>query len=90
MTASFPRRATVVWVVLVLVTAATFWMGTEHPFLAAGGRVAPALALVAAFVKAYLVGREFMEVRGGPPALRWVFTTWISGFGGITLIFLWV
>lgn len=88
MTATWPRRAVAVWGVLVVVTAATFWLGTDHPFSGVGPRFATGLALAAAFVKAWLVGQHFMEIREAPVALRLVFGAWVLVFGTIcTLLY---
>ena len=85
MRGSIPLRPTVVWVLLVAVTGASFWLGTDHPFQSLGVRVASATALGIAFLKAYLVGQDFMEVRGAPAPLRWAFATWIVAFGSVTI-----
>lgn len=88
MTGGTPRRATIVWLVLIAVTVTTFWLGTEHPFIGSGSRVAGGVALGGAFLKAFLVGQDFMEVRGAPATLQIVFGGWIVVFGSLTLTFL--
>lgn len=84
MIAVVPRRVTAVWVLLVGVTAASSWIGTGH---VGGARAAAVLVVGAAFGKAFLVGRHFMEIGGAPAALRWVFTAWTCGFGALCLGF---
>lgn len=79
---TFPRRSVTVWVVLIAVTCATFWLGTDHPFSDVSGRLASALAIVLAFVKVRLIGMDFMEIRQAPRALRFAFTLWLSVIGG--------
>ena len=37
-----------------------------------------AAVVVIAFLKAYLVGMEFMEVRGAPAVLRGLLTGWVG------------
>jgi hypothetical protein len=81
MSAGVPRRTTAVWLVLVGITAASLWVGTGH---LPAGRTGPSSAAVvvgAAFVKAHLVGRHFMEVRDAPAPLRVAFGTWTGLFG---------
>jgi flagellar motor component MotA len=87
MSTGVPRRTTIVWLVLVGLTVASLWVGTGH--LPAGGTAQASAAAVvgAAFVKAHLVGRHFMEIGGAPAALRWVFTAWTCGFGALCLAF---
>jgi hypothetical protein len=66
---------------------ASFWVGTGH--LPARGTQSPAAAVVgAAFVKAYLVGRHFMEVRDAPAPLRLVFGAWTGLFATLCVALL--
>lgn len=80
-----PIRPTVIWAVLVMATAATFWVGTDHPFSMLGTEFAPALTLALAFVKAALIGNEFMEIRAAPRPLRVAFAAWITVFATATV-----
>jgi hypothetical protein len=75
-----PVRPSVIWAVLVMATAATFWVGTDHPFSMLGSDFAPALTLALAFGKAALIGNEFMEIGGAPRPLRMAFAAWIAVF----------
>jgi hypothetical protein len=83
MSASTPRRATVVWIALVLATCATWWLGTDHPFADASVRLAGAVAIVIAFAKAWLVGQDFMELRGAARPLRLALAVWLSVVGSL-------
>jgi hypothetical protein len=85
-TSSFPRPATLVWIILVAATFATFWLGTDHPFSNLSVRLASVLALVLAFVKVWLIGMEFMEIRQAPRALKVAFGVWITVIGGGLLL----
>jgi hypothetical protein len=38
------------------------------------------MAIPVAFLKVYLISMEFMEVRGAPSVLRWVFGAWTVVF----------
>lgn len=82
MTGVVPRLTTAVWVLLVVVTVASFWVGTGH---VGGTTVTAATVIGAGFGKAFLVGRHFMEIGGAPAPLRWAFTAWIWGFGALCL-----
>jgi flagellar motor component MotA len=83
MSPGVPRSTTIVWLVLVGLTVASFWVGTGH--LPVGGTAHSSAAVVvgAAFVKAHLVGRHFMEVREAPRPLRLVFGAWTCLFGAL-------
>jgi len=81
-----PVRPTVIWGLLVIATAATFWVGTNHPFSTLGTELAPVLTLALAFVKASLVGREFMEIRLAPRPLRLAFAAWTAVFATATAL----
>jgi hypothetical protein len=85
-TSSLPQRATVVWTLLVAVTFATFWLGTDHPFSNVSVRLASVLALVLAFLKVWLIGMDFMEIRQAPRALKVAFGVWITVIGGGLLL----
>jgi len=76
-----PLRPTLVWLALISATAATVWLGTDHPFMNVGAHFATSLALGLAFLKAYLIGQDFMEIRTAPRALRLAFAAWIFIFG---------
>jgi Prokaryotic Cytochrome C oxidase subunit IV len=85
-TFSFPRRATLVWIILVAATFATFWLGTDHPFSNISVRLASVLALGFAFVKVWLIGMDFMEIRQAPRALKVAFGVWVTVIGGGLLL----
>ena len=81
-----PVQPTVIWAVLVMATAATFWVGTDHPFSMLGAEFAPALTLMLAFLKAALIGNEFMELNAAPRPLRMAFGAWIAVFATATAL----
>jgi hypothetical protein len=87
MTGGVPRRTTVVWLVLVGLTATSFWVGTGH-VPTPGARSSAAGVVGIAFVKAYFVGRHFMEVRDAPAPLRLAFGGWTCLFGSLCVAFL--
>ena len=63
------------WAVLVALTLLSFWF-RDHGL----GPAAAAVAILAlTFVKVYLVGHSFMELRHAPTLLRSVFGIWCAG-----------
>lgn len=84
-----PPRTTAIWLILVLASFLTWWLGTDDYEDRSGDRLAVAAVIVIAFLKAYLIGMEFMEVRGAPAVLRALFTGWVGLFSAaITTIYL--
>lgn len=69
-----------VWLVLLLATFATWWLGAGHTW-ARGASWELVLLLAAAFGKVYLVGTEFMELRHAPRTLHFTFALWVVVFG---------
>lgn len=64
-------RFTVVWVLLIAATIASFWVGTDHGLSSSTGRGVVILAI--AFVKVRFVGLYFMDLRSSPYLLRGIF-----------------
>lgn len=80
-------RVTLVWLVLVAATLLSFGIGGEH--LVGDASVASAIVLLVAFLKTYLVGAYFMDLRGAPIALRAVFGGWVVvACGGVLGLYL--
>lgn len=79
-------RVTLVWLALMVITCVTWWLGADHPFRAESIRLASALALGLAFVKARFVGLDFMELRRAPVHLRMAFEMWVAAFGISTVM----
>lgn len=63
------------WAVLVALTLLSFWF-RDH---GVGPAAAVLVILALTFVKVYMVGHSFMEVRRAPRILRLVFATWCAG-----------
>jgi hypothetical protein len=78
---AIPRRATIVWLGLVLATAVTFWLGTSHPFAGVSVGLAASFAIAIGIGKAAFIGLEFMELRHAPPGLRYGFLAWCAAVG---------
>lgn len=64
------------WVVLMALTAATWWLGADHGIGGLGRRIAMVSILVLTFAKIYVVGHAFMELREAAVWLTRTFTTW--------------
>ncbi|GAB3390389.1 cytochrome C oxidase subunit IV family protein [Amycolatopsis echigonensis] len=80
-----PLRVFLVWVVLVVATAASWWLGADHPLAGVAGHAGSALVVVIAFVKVRYVGLDFMDLRSAPAPLRLAFTLWIVSAGVATV-----
>lgn len=87
MTELFPKRVVLVWSVLVIATAATWWLGTDHG--TDNLSVRTTLVLVIAGIKMRLIAFHFMGLREAPQALRSGFDAW-CGFviAGAVLLYL--
>jgi caa(3)-type oxidase subunit IV len=68
-----PTRVAVVWLVLLTAT----FLSWESARSSGEYRLASAVVLLIAFLKARLIGLEFMELRTAPPLLRFVFEAWV-------------
>ncbi|WP_433518224.1 cytochrome C oxidase subunit IV family protein [Nonomuraea sp. CA-143628] len=66
------KRTMVVWLVLMAATVVSWYLGDGH----GTRRLATVVVLAVAFVKVYLVGRYFMELREAPRVLRLLFGAW--------------
>jgi hypothetical protein len=63
------------WLFLVTATGLSWWLGVSHGH--GVGNIAVAGFLVIAFIKAWVVGRWFMELRTAPAGLRRCFDAWV-------------
>lgn len=63
------------WLLLVALTLASYWF-RDHGLAPAAAIVA---ILVLTFIKVFMVGHSFMELRRAPAWLRLVFATWCGG-----------
>ena len=79
-------NTSLIWAVLVLLTLFSYFIGEVHP----GGVIAMLLVLIAAAVKAVLIMRDFMELRGVSFLWRAIMYGWLlvvcTGIGGAYLI----
>lgn len=79
-----------VWVVLVIATALSWWLGHDHALGEDSKKLGTSLVMIVAFVKVALVGGYFMELRHAPQWLQAVFGAWVvvacSAIVGIYLV----
>jgi caa(3)-type oxidase subunit IV len=68
-----PGRVAVVWLVLLAATLLSW----ESAHSAGEYRLASTVVLLIAFLKARLIGLEFMELRAAPRVLRFIFEAWV-------------
>lgn len=61
-----------VWLVLVVATGLSWWLGADHT-----GGLATIGVLAVAFFKVRLIGLHFMELRGAPTPLRAMFEGYV-------------
>ncbi|MEZ5689722.1 MAG: cytochrome C oxidase subunit IV family protein [Caenibius sp.] len=71
------RPATMAWALLMIATAIGWWFGETAQGETGNVRLAIAGVLVTAFAKAWIVGFQFMELRGAPRPLRHAFDAWV-------------
>lgn len=72
------RALTLAWLVLLAITATTYWLGGGR-VQAATGSMVPVLVLCAlTFVKGLLVSLEFLELRHAPALWRWLVCGWLA------------
>ena len=81
---------TTVWLVLLVATAASLWLGADAPPPSDRGHTAAIVGVLAiAFAKIWLIVRYFMEVRFAPRWLRIVMDVWVVGvFAAITALYM--
>jgi hypothetical protein len=70
-------RSGAVWAALVLATVASSGLGESHLGSHVARQSATVAILAVAFVKAWYVTDEFMELRHAPRVLRLVVTGWV-------------
>jgi apolipoprotein N-acyltransferase len=73
-----PIRVTVVFAGLIAATCITWWLGSESGLTGGAFGLAATLTIAIAFAKVLFIGRDFMDLRAAPPALRIAFTVWVG------------
>lgn len=70
------RAAYLAWAVLMLSTLVSWLLAADHGSLLSDRVVTGSVVIAIAFLKIYLVGRYFMELRFAPQGLRLPFNLW--------------
>ncbi|NMF90789.1 cytochrome C oxidase subunit IV family protein [Aromatoleum petrolei] len=86
MSAFFLNPANRAWLVLLVATGATWWLGD----VGAAGTGAILAMLAIAFIKGRLVILEFMELQGAPLVWRLLLEGWLILVGGLILLAYWI
>ena len=77
------------WLVLLGVTAVTFWIG-EGGFAGQGTMVPVLLLFALTFVKGLVVSLEFLELRHAPALWRWLVIGWLTLVLGLIVLAYWI
>ena len=86
MKAFFLNSAHRAWLVLLIATGITWWLGD----VGAAGTGAILAMLAIAFIKGRLVILEFMELRGAPLMWRLLLEGWLILVSGLILLAYWI
>ena len=70
--------ATLAWLMLLAGTGVVWWLGQTDRSGEQAGALAIAGVIVVAFIKVWIVGFQFMELRHAPRWLRHAFDAWIA------------
>ena len=90
MYAPIRTKASLVWSILVALTAVSWLLGTDQGFASGGHRVASVVIVAVVVFKVRIIGLQFMDLRGAPNALRSLFNGYCAVmFGVVTGMFLW-
>ncbi|NMG16947.1 cytochrome C oxidase subunit IV family protein [Aromatoleum bremense] len=82
----FLNPANRAWLVLLVATGATWWLGE----VGAAGTGAILAMLAIAFIKGRLVILDFMELQGAPLMWRLLLEGWLILVGGLILLAYWI
>ena len=78
-----------VWLILLAITATTYWIGEAG--LSGDGSIAPVLALFGlAFAKGLLVCLDFLELRHAPALWRWLVVGWLALVLALIVLAYWI
>ena len=79
-------RITRIWLLLLLLTAVSWWLGRAGGWPVLGHRNMGLVIVVLAFVKIRFVILDFMEVRNAPTAMRAACESWVVAVCAAILI----
>jgi heme/copper-type cytochrome/quinol oxidase subunit 4 len=80
------RRITGIWLLLLMLTAVSWWLGRGSGWPAHDPRDIGLVIVVLAFVKIRFVMLDFMEVRYAPTAMRAACEAWVAAVCAAILI----
>jgi len=83
------HRATLTWIVLLVATAITYWLG-ESGTAGQAGSVAVYTMLGLAFIKGRLVVYDFMDLRHAPTLWKLLLLGWLVFVIGMILLAYWM
>lgn len=86
MNAFFRNPSNRAWLVLMIATGITWWLGE----VGAAGTAAIVAMLAIAFVKGRMVILDFMELRGAPLMWRLLLEGWMILVSGLILLAYWI
>lgn len=76
-TSMLTDRTTLAWLILVISTGVGLWLGQAAQDNAQSARLAVAGVIIVAFIKVWIVGFEFMELKSAPRWLKHGFDAWV-------------
>lgn len=76
---------TLVWLLLIVATCASWALGTDHASFSSDAAVVTVGIITIAMTKVRFVVHYFMEVRSAPIALRFIFEAWMLVLSGAML-----
>lgn len=82
--------ATLIWALLMLATALSWWLGADSASTGNGVMGLTVLLMAIAFIKVRFVIQYFMEVRRAPLALRLACDGWVVLVCGAILVLVWM
>lgn len=83
----FRAAITLVWILLMLLTGLSYWVGEGGAHTTV--TLVTVIVMTIAFVKCFLVGTYFMELRHSPLGLHLVLLMWcLVGWTGILGVYL--
>lgn len=71
------KGTNIAWIILVAATGIGWWLGHASQSDAQGVKLATAGVIIVAFVKVWIVGFQFMELKHAPRWLRHTYDAWV-------------
>lgn len=71
------KGSNVAWVVLMVATAIGWWLGNANQSGSESVKLATAGVIIVSFIKVWVVGFQFMELKHAPWWLRHIYDAWV-------------